>query len=219
MVRYRKKRFSRRKTPWYRKKYNAYQLAIKAYKATRYIKGLVNSEMLHKDFSYSAGTTITNTGFITSLNAISQDDTASGRTGNSILLRNIAMRFKVEVNPAVTLDTSVLFMLIKDTQQTADTNPSISDVLNTLTPESLLNLSSSGRYKILWRKTYMLTPASGGRPAIEIVKYFKVYQHIRFNGTSGNDIQKNGYFLIALSSENTNYPTIVGSSRIGYHDN
>jgi len=175
--------------------------------------------LLHKDFGYSAGTTITNTGFITSLNAIGQDDTSSGRTGNSILVRNIAMRFKLEINTAVTLDSQVMLMLIQDTQQVSDTNPTISDVLTTVTPESFLNLNNAGRFRVVWRKTYTLSVAGGGRPAVEVVKYFKVYDHIRYNGNGVNDIQKNGYYLIAVSSENTNYPTIVGSTRVGYHDN
>lgn len=210
--------YKSRKTPWYNKRYSAQQLAVKAWKATKYLKGLVNSEMLHKDFAYSAQT-ITNSGFITSLNAIDQDDTSSGRTGNSILVRNLAMRYKLEINSSVTLDTSVMLMLIQDTQQIGDTNPTLAGVLQSVTPESLLNLSAAGRYKVLWRKTFILTPASGGRPAIEVVKYFNLYSHVRFNGTTGNDIQKNGYYLIAVSSENANYPTITGSARVGYHDN
>jgi len=220
---YSRKRFTTRrykkKPAWYNRKYNAMQLAAKAWKGVRYIKGLVNSEMLHKDFNYSAGTAVSSTGFVTHLTAISQDDTVSGRTGNSLLLRNISMRFKIEVNPSVTTNSSLLLMLVKDTQQIGDTTPSITDILASAAPESLLALGTSGRFKIIWRKTHILTNLAGGRSAIEVVKYFKLYDHIRYNGTASSDIQKNGYYLVAISNEATNVAYIAGTSRVGYHDN
>lgn len=220
---YARKSYGRKKTfkkkSWYNKKYNALQLAAKAWKGVRYIRGLVNSEMLHKDFAYSAGTTINGTGFVTHLTALGQDDTSSGRTGNSILLRNMNYRFKLEVNASVTLDSSILMLIFMDTQQISDTAPVITDVLTTSTPESLLALGTAGRFKLMSRKTYILTPATGGRPALEIKGYFNIQKHIRYNGTASTDIQKNGLYIAFLSSESTNTPTIVGSARIGYHDN
>lgn len=213
------RRRARRKTPWYNKKYSTMQLAKKAFKGVRYLKGLVNSEMLHQDFTYSAGTTITNTGFVTNITALAQNDTSSGRTGNSILLRSIYYRFKIEINAAVTSNTTVLMMLIKDKQQASDTAPLPGEILSSLRTEALLNLDYVGRFKILKRKTITLTPASGGQPVKEIVNYRKIYDHVRFNGTTTSDIQKNGHYLLFLSSENTNYPTIQGTCRIGYHDN
>lgn len=106
-----------------------------------------------------------------------------------------------------------------DTQQISDTSPVLTDVLTTATPESLLNLSNAGRFKILYRKTFIVTPATGGRPAIEITKFFNLQKHVRYNGPATTDIQKNGLYIAFVSSETVNYPTIVGSSRIGYHDN
>lgn len=223
--RYAPKRRTRRSSPtsWYNKRYSVsaspMQVAQQALRATRYIKGLVNSETQHKDFSYSAGTPVSSTGFVTHLTAVAQDDTSAGRTGNSMLLRNISMRFKLDVNPSVTTNSSVLLMLVKDTQQIGDTTPAITDILTTATPESLLALGTAGRFKVLWRKTYILTNVAGGSSAREVVKYFKIYDHIRYNGTASSDIQKNGHYFIAVSNESTNTPFIAGTSRIGYHDN
>ncbi|UOF78301.1 capsid protein [Circoviridae sp.] len=214
-----KRRNYRRKTPWYNKRYSTLQLARKAVKGVRYLKGLVNSEMLHQDFSYSAGTNITNTGFITNITALSQGDSSSTRTGNSILLRSIYYRFKIEINPSVTSNTTITMLLLKDKQQTSDTSPLPGDILSSLRTEAMINLDYAGRFKILKRKTFYLTPSSGGQPVKEIVGYRKVYDHVRYNGTASTDIQKNGYYLLFISSENTNYPTIQGTTRIGYHDN
>jgi hypothetical protein len=214
-----RRRNYRRKTSWYNKKYSTLQLAKKAFKGVRYLKGLVNSEMLHQDFSYGVGTTITNAGFVTNITALAQNDTSSGRTGNSILLRSIYYRFKIEINSAVTSNTSVTMLLVKDKQQLSDTTPLPGEILSALRPEAMINLDYAGRFKIIKRKTFYLTPSSGGQPVKEILGYRKIYDHVRYNGTGSADIQKNGYYLLFISSENTNYPTIQGTTRIGYHDN
>lgn len=213
------RRRTRRSTPWYRKKYNAMQLAVKAWRGVRRIKGLVNSEMLHSDVNYSAGTNITNSGFCTHITGLTQGDSASGRTGNSILLRSIYYRFKIEINSSVSSNTSILMMLVKDKQQISDSSPLPGDIISALRPEALMNLDYVGRFKILKRKTFTLTPATGGYPVKELVGYHKIYDHVRYNGSTSSDVQKNGYYLLFLSSENTNYPTIQGTCRIGYHDN
>jgi len=55
----------RRRAPWYRRKYNALQLAAKAMKGVRYVKGLVNSEMFNTTQAASAA--VTNTGTFVNL--------------------------------------------------------------------------------------------------------------------------------------------------------
>jgi len=216
--RHQPRRYNRKKVqPWYQKRYNAMELAQKALSGVKYIRGLVNSEMLHKRTDFS--TTVSGSGSVNSLVAIGQDDTISGRTGNSILVRNLSYRCKLEINAAVTSNTTFTMMIIQDSQQVGDNAPAVTDILVTANTYSLLNDSQSGRFQILSRKNITLTPASGGRPAVEWKGYHKLYTHIRYNGTTSTDIQKNGIYLLILSSEGTNYPTFSGSFKLGYHDN
>nr|QGF19358.1 hypothetical protein [Antarctic circular DNA molecule] len=208
---------SRAATPWYAKKYNAQQLAMKAWNATKYLKGLVNSELYHYDSTVSA--TISSTGFLTNLTAIAIGDSSATRTGNSILAKSINYRFKLEINSVVSGSTSVVVMLVQDTQQVADTNPIIADILQTVNPQSLLNLNTAGRFKVISRKNYFLSPSSGGKGAYEVSGFHKMYSHIRYNGATTSDTQKNGIYLLAISSEAVNVPTITGTYRLAYHDN
>lgn len=212
----RPRRRSRRKVAWYNRKYSTMQLAQKAWTATKYLKGLVNSEMLHLDNSYSLGAA---SNAIYHITGMSQNDTDSGRTGNSILLRNIYIRGLIEINPAVTGDSRVLVALVKDKQQISDTTPGVTDIFKSTSPESMLNLNTSGRFKVLWRKTYVVAPVSGGRNAVEVKRYWKIYDHVRYNGSGTSDIQKNGYYLVIITSEPANFPTVNFNTRIGYHDN
>jgi len=152
--------------------------------------------------------------------AITQGDTDSGRTGNSILLRNIYIRGQMTINSSVTSNTRISLVLVKDAQQAIDTVPNMSDIFtNYNDPDTLLNLNQSGRFKIVWRRTFTLTPVGGGRSTFDINKYWKCYDHVRYNGATSTDISRNGYYFIILTSENTNYPTVAFNSRIGYRDN
>lgn len=219
MPRYARKSFRRRRrAPWYNKKYSAVQLARKAFRGVRYLKGLVNSEMLHLDTNFSAASVL-GSGAVSHLTAIAQGDTSAGRTGNSLLLRSLSYRFKLEINSSVTSNTTVTMIIFQDTQQVGDTSPAATDVLAQANTYSLLSTLTAGRFKILKRKSYLLTPASGGRPAIEQKGFMKLYSHVRYNGTASTDIQKNGLYVLFISSESTNTPTVNGTFRIGYHDN
>lgn len=207
----------RRRTPWYRKKYNAMQLAMKAVRGVNRIRGLVNSERMYADNSlnFSAKTNVTN------LQQLIIGDLSGQRTGNSILARSLYIRGYININPAVTLSTRVSVVLVQDKQQVSDTYPAITDVFTSTDPEAQIKVGASnnvgGRFKIMWRKNYTLIP--GQRPTINIDKYFKLYTHIKYNGASIADLQKNGLYLMVLTSESTNFVVMNGNARLGYHDN
>lgn len=212
------KRKSRRFKKWYNTPQTPKALAIQALRKVRYIKGLVNSEMFHIDKSYSSNT-ISGSGYIYNLTGIAQGDGINGRTGNSLLVRNLNWRLKFEINSSVTVDTSIMMAIVQDNQQQSDTDPQVTDIFASATPEALLATGNFGRFKILYRKTFILTPASGGRPAVEMVKYKNLYHHVRYNGVNATDIQKGGLYVVFVGSESTNLPTVTGTIRLGYHDN
>nr|UOF76702.1 capsid protein [Cressdnaviricota sp.] len=211
-----KKKFKTKE--WYDKKYSIGDMANSAWRATKYLASMINSEVMKLDTTVTLGAAQYN---ITALNAIAQSDALNGRTGNSILLKNIAIKGSMQINGSVTANTRIMLALVMDTQQIGDTNPSVSDIFTSNTdPHSLLNSSNVGRFKVIKRWNYWLTPASGGKPIAQL-EYFKEFNltHTRYNGTSSNDIQKNGLYLVQITSEATNYPTNSFNVRLSYHDN
>jgi len=208
------RRSSRRKTPWYRKKYDAMSLAAKAAKGVWYLKGLVNSEMLHNQGL--GNSTISSSGNMLLLNGMAQGDTSSGRTGNSILMRNVHLRLGFTQN-AVATSTYYRVMLVLDTQQISDTTPAVTDVLETASPWSPLATASSGRFKI-WKSWLFSTDDDKAQTKIlQLYKSFRL--HTRYNGSAGTDIQKNGLYLLTISDQATNVPALFYSWKVGYHDN
>lgn len=127
----------------------------------------------------------------------------------------------MQINPSVTVNTRILIILVKDLQQIADTTPSVTDIFTSNDPEAIIRTgqttNTAGRFKILYRKEFNLVP--GQRPTINFEKYWKLYDHVKYNGTGVLDVHKNGYYLVFLTSEVANFPTISINSRVGYYDN
>jgi hypothetical protein len=194
------------------------EIARKAWAATKYLKGLVNSEKMYHDRALTLGATQSD---IWNLQQIATGDGAGGRTGNSILVRSLYLRGYMQINPSVSAVTRVSLCVVQDLQQISDTVPTILDIFTSINPEATIKVgsttNSAGRFKIIWRKNYSLV--QGQSPNINIDKFFKLYSHIKFNGTGTSDIQKNGYYLVMMSSETVNFPTISVQSRLGYYDN
>lgn len=217
MVKYRKKSIKKkgRSTPWYNKRYSAMQMASKALSATRYIRGLVNSEMYH--YQKTGTLNFFSSGNILPLTDIAIGDTASTRTGNSIFLRNLYLNLNIKCNPT-NLDTTFCRMILFiDTQQVADTTPTLTDILTTSTPNSTLNSTTAGRYKVVKNWEFMLN--NGTRPGLAIKKYFKLWNHVKYNGPLSTDIQRGGFYLAILSDAASYTPELAYQIKAGYHDN
>ena len=215
----RRVRFRRRarRAPWYRRKYNAVQLATKALRGIRYVKGLVNSEMFYNTLTGAASPL--NTGMIIPLSDIAVGDTSVTRTGNSIFARSLTFNINASQNPSSIRNTFIRMILFQDNQQITDAAPVASDVLESSSPLSLLKTGTAGRFKIM--KTWEFT-LSTQNPA-KVIKYYKNFRHhIRYNGVDATDIQKGGLYLLINSSEtiiSDQPPRLDYNIRLGYHDN
>lgn len=220
MAPYRKpnRRYKKKPKQWYNRKYSTLDIAKKALYATKYLRGIINSEKQYSDRALLLGAVQSD---IFNLQTIQTGDTAGTRTGNSILVKSLYFRGYMQVNPSVTAVTRISLALVKDTQQISDTIPAVLDIFTNLTPEATIRVgnttNTAGRFKFIWRKNYSLVP--GQTPNINIDKFFKLHSHVKFNGANTSDIQKGGYYLVMLTSETTNFPTISIQSRISYYDN
>lgn len=196
----------------------AMALAQSAWRGVKLLRGIVNSEMFHTDANFTDNSA---TNYIHNLTAISQGDTESQRTGNSLLLKSLSINGYMQINPSTAAATRVTICLVRDKQQIQDTTPGLGDIFTSASDtQTLLNRTTVGRFQIMWRKQYILTAVTGGGDVARIFKkYTKLNFHTRFNGSASTDIQKNGLYLCILTSEVTNYPTIVLNTRINYHDN
>jgi len=204
-------------TPWFTSAANAYDLARKAAQDIWYIKGLVNSEMHHLDATHTLGA---NQSAIKPMLTIAQGDDFINRTGRSILLKSINFSGELYVNSSVTTNSRVMIALVRDNQQIGATTPAITDIFTSATdPHTFLNANTLGRFTIIWRKQYTLSPNDAGDNVYTIRKYSAFHDHIRYAGAADTSIQKGGLYLCIITSEASNYPTVQISSRLSWHDN
>lgn len=216
---YKKKTYSKKSTSWYDKKYSAMQIAKKALDATKYIKGLVNSEMLTHFVDISTPANVPTTGLVYNLINIGEGDTEILRTGISILGRSIYIDGRVLFNASATY-TTVKAYLFWDKQQVAGTGPSMSDIIDTSNIASPylapLNHTTRSRFQMLDVQTFEL---NNQHPMQRFYMKHTFQKHIRFYGANSTDVQGNGLYLLLLSNEGAQLPQVAFASQFNYHDN
>jgi len=112
---------------------------------------------------------------------------------------------------------AVRILVVKDTQQIADTTPSGTDLFETTGPFSLISNLTAGRFKILHDQVYVQNDNVDLIPIKFTVKHS---HHLRFNGIGTTDPQKGGMWLMVVSNKaSTNQPTLAGQYRLAFYDN
>ncbi len=209
---YRRRRYKRRR--YIRRGVGALSLAVKAIKGVRYIKGLVNSElMVHNDASQILPST---TGVSIHLTDIAQGDANTTRHGNQIKLKYIKLRMTL-LKHATPVATFIRCLIVVDKQQEADTTPAIGNVLTSLVIDSAYDPANIGRFRILYDRVFTLVTGSSDYKFTQ--KYIKLNMSVRYNGVATSDIQKNGVYIMFLSDEATNTPTVNYNARLRFRDN
>ena len=208
--RYRRRRFRRKK-----RASSAWAMAKKAWGYAKWIKTLLNVEKKHSIVSGNAS--ITNNGSIVLLSSFAQGLDISDRSGNSMKAHSLACRWTVKQSTAAT-QTSVRLVIFIDKQQIQDTDPAVTDVLQSAAVTSGLNLGFLGRFHILYDR--VISFSDSGSEVLNL-KYFKRFknQHLRWNGANASDKQKNHVYFMFISDEPTNTPSIEYNCRFACIDN
>lgn len=214
--RLRRSRKTSRRTPWYKKKYNAMQIASKALSGVNYIRGLVNSELKFHDVESS--TTFSNSGAMINLTEIAGGSGDAQRNGNSIFVRYITLRGIMAANTNASYNTCRMIVFID--KDTSGTTPTASDVLATTTtgfvPIAPLNDTNRARYKVLTSKLVLLSPSDYNEP---FKSYMNIRHHVRYNSATATDTDKGQIYCLFVSDQDTLTPLYTLHSRVAYHDN
>lgn len=189
--------------------------AMQALSLAKYVVGLVNVERKFKDIAHSDTVTLTPQYFY--LTDINQGDTDVSRDGNQVRLKSIQFKGQLTWNSG-SMDTQRVRMLLVRKKDTNGSNPGSNDILVGDAIDDYYAKNEIFNYQILIDKTYSL---SEQKPIINI-KWFKKQSAIMRYSTSGEAVvsqQRNGYFVMFLSTDSTTPPTFIGSSRATFIDN
>lgn len=209
----------RRKTskPWYKRKYNALQLAQKAASGVMYLKGLVNAEKKFHDVSVNAA--VSWNGSINHITAIAGGSGENQRNGNSIFARYVSLRGVVNSDPAAAVSTVRMLVIIdKDSDSGTPTFNEILGGAGTIfAPFANINDDNRRRFKVLTTK--LMTFSNAGQQSIPFKAYIPLKHHVRWNSSTSTDIDKGHVYVVFVSTVATNTPSMVLQSRVAYYDN
>lgn len=197
-----------------RRKATALTVAKRALRLVR----VQRPEVLH--FGTASSVLIETPATWVNLTPIAQGDGPSDRTGNQILLKGITLRFTVDSAGAVA--TWQRIMIVRDRQQIGDTPPSDADLFENPGATQYLSplaIATSGRFKVLFNKVFSLSNSSAETDTKYVSIYLRCNSQVRFNGSTATDIQRNGHYLVMMSSgTTTSRPTLTYNYRVGYTD-
>lgn len=205
----------------YRKGKKAYRFA-KAHQSeakqalalAKKVARMVNVEYKYDLTNYAS--TVPWTGLTQNLCNPAQGDGMTNRDGDSLKLARVSGRLNCQIHASATA-TTVRLILFRG-KNTNGTDPAPGDILVTgsgLMFQNPKREDNKFSTKILYDKMYTLTQ---DRKLINFNWNFKLYGHVKFEPGSAV-VQDGGLYLLIISNEQTNVPTLNYSLKTTFTDN
>lgn len=187
-------------------------------KSIGYLSSMINSEVKQVDVTQTNQSVDNSTGFVSScLTLMAQGDGDNQRNGNKILAKDLHIKGSLQINAANTGSQYVRLMLVCD-REASGAAPTVSDLLQAISPFASIDEDFSRRWVMLASK---IIPLNTQRPSTTFTMFKKLPFHIFYGAGTGavTDIKENNIFLVALSDQSANVPTITYYSRFHFYDN
>lgn len=203
-----KKRMPQRVSYW--------STAKQLWKDVTYLKSLINTEFKYKDTS--ANSAISTSPNFQLLNGLARGDDSTDRDGRQVRIKSLQSNFLFTQHASATSTiVRCIFFIDKDAN---GATPNMTDVFEAATINAPRELDNRKRFVIL--KDWTVTLTSSG----QTIKRQKVFKNLDMktvydDSTAGDitDISSNSLFLLLLSNEATNTPTVNSYVRIRFVDN
>lgn len=191
-------------------------------------------ELKHID-TYQAGVSIPTAGVLQLLNGVIEGDSSVTREGNDITLTSVQFRLQFSTN-AADLSSMLVRMIVFYDQQANGAAPTVATLLDTsvITPIYLApyNHNYQKRYRIVYDKLITATPQTvnttvGGVTTLNnpiervIKKKRKLGRVVKYNDNNTatiTSIVTNSLYVLYLSDNNTNQPTVFAGYRVYFKD-
>ncbi len=200
---------------------NAYDIANKAWQASKYILSMINVEQ--KFFDVSNNINVGTGSNISNLSNVAEGSDYNNRDGNSILIQSIEFSGWISaLNANLTGSTPCRIMLFVDRLQRGS-DPVLSDILEVTTAGNAIVSPvlhyTADRFQVLYDKVITLSSGSGAGQYFSFEK--KLHQHVMFQNTTGADASNwtGAFFLSVVSTDNTNPPVLYFYNRLVFTDN
>jgi len=219
---------------------DAADLAAKAIAGVKYLTGLINVEQKMFDYN-NTNSAVTNGGVVYEIATIPEGSDFNQREGNSVLTQHMELDFYMSPN-AQTGSNQFRVMVLRDKFRDTTSAPAASGILemtggaySTLSPllhyQDTLN-ASGRRFAVLKDEVFDLNAAvvaatSGGMTTATIGTQkgcrwrIPLHAHMNWDATTGNAAAAfaGALYVLVISNDASNGPSIAFYSRIYYTDN
>lgn len=200
--------------------YNKYKpLAVQAYQVGTKALEMLNAEKKYYDISQTTVTPANPSGsytVVSLVSSISQGDGPTNRDGSQIRLKSINVQLAMQINAAATT-TNVRWVLFRDMRPQLAAAPTYidlydsTDVINTF-----LNIEDQWRrFKII--RSGLVTLNINQNPYSTTDLYVPCSLPIRYS--TSNDVINTNIYLMLVSNEATNTPSVAYRYRVRFYDN
>lgn len=176
--------------------------------------------------TYTSGV---NESLVAHCTAVTEGEDMTKRNGREIIAKSMQIHGNLQLGGASNAPQQVRITLVRMIQQEKDTAPVKGDIYSHAGATDTLysmwsRASNAGRYRVLYDRVYNLETSdnAGDTSTPGAYKIFKIKINlkdlkIRYNGTSGNDINLNGIYLLVSSSQPYNLPANANTPYLNYH--
>jgi len=199
---------------------DAWSLAKRTATGLNQIRKLINVEekVIEVD---STSATFTTTGTLVSLSTVAQGSDFNERVGNSIKLQEIEVNARIFMNTA-SGNSVYRFIIVRDLDGYG-TAPAVSSILSngvgtTTAPLAIKDFLNRKRFSFLFEEMGTLSPQ--GERGVYISVRIPHEGHILYLGSTATAASngKGSLYLLVLSDETVNMPTIAFQSRVTFTD-
>lgn len=186
-------------------------------------RGGMVSELNFKDSTFS-NVAVNSTGSFTLLNGMATGSSGQTRLGRKILVKSVQPRISFQADTAATYNH--VRMIIFVDRQANGSAPSVTDLLAAASPQAMLNLDNSRRFRVLMDRSFPLignsTTPSNSQEGVIVDEYRKVNVYTTYNsGSVGDitDIETGSLYCLLLGSQaaGTGDAGATGYIRIRFH--
>lgn len=185
------------------------------------LKNLINVEF--KASTLALTSTVNETGTLQLLNGLTKGDNNNNREGATVRIKSVQLKgnMKIHATPEQSLVRRILF-IDKQPNQTAPTMAELLDLSSSQPTDALRNLNHRKRFVIL--DDDLITLNKNGKAIALFPKCYKRVDMITVYDTGSNtgliaDIETNALYVLYVSNQPSNVPSIEHTARIRYIDN
>ncbi len=216
-----RRRNNRRRAPRYGYFGRAGNDATTALRMAGKALALINPEYKNIDAN-TTSSAVSTTPVITQISNVAQGDSRITRTGDSIKVSRIDVRYQAAMSSSAT-SSAFRIMLVLDTQTNGAIYSSGNLIQDTTATDAILsfnNLDNRARFRVLYDKQHYMSD-NGNQWARGEIHITPKDMHLIYGGNSGDitDLNTKSLSLFSVLDEPTNVPALSIRSRVRFLDN